>query len=492
MDFKDIAAEAFGLAPDAVTDAHIAVIQSIADKTAPVEKDIHAPTLDLGAAKIAEVEDKLQAEITDLKRQMAEAKRPGVDEEEAHKDAQAMARTKHLPDILTAVHDEDLQEPEIKAFRKQWDKLHLLSVAMGSVRTGPVPVRRLSYWKQIEARYPEFANAINKAVDTATATGGAEWAPTLYSSDLQQEVYNKCVVAPLFPRVPAPRHSWVLPFQPTGGTVYLAGEATTDAAADYTSTTPTSRNSTITSKKLIGRIPWSEEFDEDSVIAAEPLFRTHLVRLMAEHIDSAIMNGDTTATHMDTGKSYTSTSAEAAWDGLRDLAMHTLTSCSTSLATFSGDTVMGLTALMEDKFVDDPGSMVIFTPTKIRGKWFTMIDNATNKNPVYQRSTPMGDEVVRTGAFMDFYGTPVVSTFTLWSNVNASGIYDGSTKTKSAIICVHRDSFLLTDRKELSLIGYDQPLKGLRNLIANWRGSFNCLQPSTVNYAAYGYNISTA
>ena len=481
---KALAAKHFGLEAEAVTDAHVNVVKSIIAEGTPEAP----PALDASAAELKE----LKGELLELKRKYAESLRPEVDPAEAERDAANLRNTKTLPDITTAVLDDEEQDPRVKSFRKQWDILHTLSTLGGGVGENgrKRPVQQLAYWKQLASRYPEFVDAINKSIDTATSGEGSQWAPTLYSTDMQESVYDQTTVAAQFPRIRSPKQSWVLPFSPTGGTVYAAGESTTVDPANFTETTPVSASQTITAKKLMCRVPWSDEFDEESIVAAAPMFQAHTARLLAEAIDSAIMNGDTTTTHMDTGKSFTSTSPESQFDGLRDIAKNGMKN-SLDCSDFTGDKVLALIGAGTERFINDPRQIVIFTNIKIRGKWFNMIDNATNKNPVYMRGTPMGDALVNAGAIMDFYGSAVIPTAALWANMPNTGLYTTS-GAYTAIVWCNKTAFWLTDRKEISSILVDQPLQGLKNVLTSWRGSFNAMHGTTNKYAGYGYGISVA
>jgi HK97 family phage major capsid protein len=488
----EIAAEKFGVAVGEVTQAHLDMVTAIAKEVAEANGEADRPGADLNKKLLEDLQAKLAAETAEKEKALrlaAEAKAPELDPEEAVKHEKALSKTKTLPDIMRAVYDDNEGENDVRAFRKEWDMLHVLTQLSADRRGMTRPVSSLKYWARMERRFPDFV----KAVDTATASGGAEWAPDVYSSDLQNEVYDRTVVAQQFTRVNSPDGpAWVLPFSPTGGTMYLAGESTTDGASDFTSTTPGSRAVTITPIKGVIRIPYSEEFEEDSIVAAAPLFRETTVRIAAEHIDSAIVNGDITSPHQDTGKSYTSTSMEAAFSGLRDIGMNTLTSCSLDCSSFYGDKVFQAMNLMDDRFIQNPSDLMILTSVKSRKAWTQMRDtNASGNQPVYMRDSAMGDEMVRQGAFMDFYGTPVIASHVVWSDMNASGVYDNSTKIYGAIIIVHRPSFLLTDRRALKITGYDQPLKGLKNVITSWRGSFDSLQATTSKYCVVGYKVAT-
>ena len=491
-DLRALAAEKFGTEPDKVTDAQVKAIEAIHEalvaKGLPGadERAAHAGALaqmqkDVDAEKAAKIE---------VERQLAELKtKPPVD---PNADDGVLGRIKSLPDIKTAVLDETEGEDDLRAFRKQWDILHTLATVKGNFgERGHMPAAQLAYWGKLREKYPRLTEAIQKSIDTATTAEGLQWTPTLYSTDLQQSVYDQTTVARQFPRVVAPAGTWVLPFSPTGGAVYKAGETLTIDPAYYTETTPVSTALTITAIKLMCRVAWSDEFQEDSIVAAATLFQEHTARLLAEAIDSAIMNGDTTSPHMDTGMSYTSVSPEMAFNGLRDISKNGMSASTDFSGTMTGDKVLSLIDAGTAKFIGDPAALIIFTSPKTRSKWFNLVDNATNKNPIFIRSTPMGDAMVKQGAFMDFYGTPVIPTFTLSCTMASTGLWTGAS-TYTAILWCNKNCFLLTDRKEIGSVLVDQPLQGLKNVLTSWRGSFNAIQglTSATTYAGYGYDIA--
>lgn len=436
---------------------------------------------------LADAEQKrIEAEEEKARRAEAERQRPPTDPAEAERRDAVTSRIKSLPDITEAVQDDDTSDTEINTFRHHWDNLHILSSVLGKPGQRR-PVQSLKYWQKLESRYPDFT----KAIDTATTGGGAEWAPTLYSREMQQLVYNRTPVAGALQRLQMPNQSWVLPFSPSGGTVYLAGEAITQTPSEFTVTTPTSDSMTLTAKKLVGRILWSSEFEEEAITPAINMFRDYSVRLMAQALDSAIINGDTTATHQDTGKSYGPTVPERAWNGLRDITLNTFTSATKDCSAFTADVILATLMLGSDQYIQDPADILWIIPPKLQAKWLLLRDPASNL--VYMRDSAMGDSVVQNGFLARFFGSPVIMSAYLWSNMNASGIYDGTTTTKSGVLWIHRPSWALAERREMSVELVPQPLYGQNNVIVTWRGTFTPLIPTDIseNFAGYGYNITT-
>jgi len=171
---------------------------------------------------------------------------------------------------------------------------------------------------------------------------------------MRQLVYDATIVAGLMPRISSPADTWKLPFSPSGGDVYLTGEAKSEDTPDLNPTRVDSANVTITAKTLAARIPFSYILEEDAITSVSGMFRDYSVRLMAEAIDSAIVNGDTTSTHQDTGKSYAATAPQKAWNGLRDIAMNTFSSATKDCSTFSADNILATLMLGSNKYIQTP------------------------------------------------------------------------------------------------------------------------------------------
>ena len=295
----------------------------------------------------------------------------------------------------------------------------------------------------------------------------------------------------LFPRIIQPRGpTYVMPFGLTGGTAYLQGEAEADNPAEYESSTPTTANRTLTPKKLAVRFPYSEEMEEESIVPILPELRKSLARALGEGIEEAVISGDTTAAHMDTGRGIVSNDRRKAWDGLRHFCVSTLTTASKSLATYSGDTLLSIQTAMEQEYVNPVSDVVIIIPSKLRAKTYFLVDNSTNKTVVFMRNTEMGDRTLLTGQIGDFFGSPVISSAWIPTDLNASGIYNGTTTDYTALLVVNKRAWLLADRREVTIKLVDEPLKGRSNLVATWRGSFTHMFGDAAVTTGMGYYIT--
>jgi len=483
MDLKALTAEKFGIPVEKVTDAQIAAIQAIVDAS----KDEALPNADETAATKAAI-DKLQTDLDEEKtarigveQMLAELKdKPGIDPDSDRIAHDGLPRMKTIPDISTQQPGTQQDEKE-KAAHQAWDNLHTLSVLFHNKNTGALkPVKDLAYWRQLEVEAPGFA----KALDTATSLEGADWAPTEYGTQMIEAVWDQTVVAPIFPRIPMPRSPYTLPFSMTGGTVYLAGEATSDSPADYTASTPATAAKTWTAKKLAMLVNLSEELEEESIVPVLPQLRNVIAKDMAEGIEDAILDGQATGA-IDSDVT-SSGDRRMAWDGLRYFVTQTLTTAWKSFATFDGDNAINaVVSVMTQKYLPDA---VWLFPSKKKYDVITIVDDSTNKNPLILRSTPLGDGAIVSGNSPDLLGNPVIFSPRMRTNLNASGVYDATTTTKTWACLVNRNAWVIGDRRELRLEVDRQVRKGQSAIVGTIRLAFSLVQPATDVHTGGGYN----
>src|SRR5680860_1334818 len=100
---------------------------------------------------------------------------------------------------------------------------------------------------------------------------------------------------------------------------------------------------------------------------------------------------------------------------------------------------------------------------------------------------------VLTGQALRVDGIPVVPTPHLRQDLNATGVNDGVTATKTGVLLVHRDAFALGDRQVIELDQTDEPIAmRQRTILADMRVDFLPTQPIATNPTViYGYNITS-
>jgi len=291
--------------------------------------------------------------------------------------------------------------------------------------------RSLKMWKD----FTESPTALRKAMDTATATEGAEWIPTTLSTNLVEKYRLLARVPGLFTELAMPRNPFKLPTSLADMTFYLIPESTSDEPSKTPSTKMTTGDLTLTAKKLRGRSIWSEELDEESIIAVLPAIKNNIAKSAALAVEDALLNGDTTATHMDSDVTDTKDHRKI-WKGLRKHAL--ANSYSADLGTFDKDTTRGLLTKMT-KYGITPSDLAWITgPTcynKLRG--LAELLTVDKYGPA---------AVILTGEVGKYYGSPVIISEKTRQTLNATGYYDGSTVDNTELTVVNRAGWLIGNR----------------------------------------------
>ena len=393
---------------------------------------------------------------------MAEENRRGV----KFSNLEIAVRDAH--DIITrpTVH------PDVRRFQETNDELMVAAAMLGHRRTdnGAVVanVKPLKAWS---AMREDLQGYMSRAMDT---TENSDWVPTEMSANMVEKIYEQTQIMQLIPRIDFPMGAGTLDI-PTEGSdvnIYLAGEATADdGASKYTAGTPSVGKVSITPKVLASRIVTSEEMVEDSAIAIAPYMSMKMVRAFARDLDDIIINGDTTATHHDTGYTVAANDRRRAWTGLIEKAL-TDTGANSDCATWNFETFIKPTILM-GAYADDAARVVCIMNRSTAMQLGYLAD--TNGNPVFLTADKWGNanapNTAGAQAIGQVYGYRVVTSAKVGRNLNTSGIYDGSTTTKSTAIWANLDALLMAVKRDMRLVGVDRPEEGQRVLVGTWRGA---------------------
>jgi hypothetical protein len=140
----------------------------------------------------------------------------------------------------------------------------------------------------------------NELDNTATAASAGNWVPTLWSNDLWRRVRVDNDIARQFRMIEMPSKSYELPVESTDPTIYLVPETTNEdqllldgALSPIPDSVLVAAKATLTAAKLGGRVGFSAEIVEDSIIQFIPQLREQMLRSMQNAIDYVLVNGDT-------------------------------------------------------------------------------------------------------------------------------------------------------------------------------------------------------
>ena len=319
-----------------------------------------------------------------------------------------------------------------------------------------------------------------KALDTSTASAGAEWVETGVIPGLIDAVYLHANVASKLRRVELMNGSDDVLVDTGDPTVYLMDEATTDNADEYTASNKGTGKKTLTSKKFGAVTYISDEATEDELIPAIPIVKASIARGVARAWDDALINGDTTASHQDSNVTG-ATDVRKAWYGLRYYAL-AIAGLKKDLSTFSPATILSVkTALGKYGFEE------LLWILGVGGNDLVIGETIGETNQGFDKFV----QIVG-GKITSMYGGEVAVSEKCQENLNASGVYDGTTTNKKSLLCVRRDRHLVGVRREIVIKLDEKPLQGQIGVIGSMRAAYApAITPSaSESTVAIGYNIA--
>lgn len=361
----------------------------------------------------------------------------------------------------------------VAEFREKADNLLILAAAMKA--SDP---RDLKYYEQ------EYLPALG-AMDTQTTAEGKEFVPTILSGDTIRRVELELRVAALFRQVDMPSNPYDMPgfaLTRVRGGRHL--EQTADSGqTGFKKITPGTRKVTLSAVKFAAEVLVSKEEEEDSLIPILDFIREEVVSQLANDLEDATINGDTAGTHMDADVTAADDPRKV-WDGLRKLAP--------AGAKTDGGAVIATAAKMAanrkvmGKYGVAQGRIVHIT--SIAGYVNLLAD--TNLLTVDKYGP---DATIHTGELASIGGVPIVVSPFVRDDLNGSGVYDSTTKTKTVVITVNTGGFVYGNRRALNVqilrelyAEYDQDA-----IAVNMRKAFAPLYPTATEFTvSLTYNLN--
>lgn len=347
--------------------------------------------------------------------------------------------------------------------------------------------RNTSIYKQIHNRLNGDIE-LRKALAVATTGSGAEWIPTGFSSQVLTSIELQLRVPALFTAMAMPTNPWKMPVQSGMAVGYKIPESTLDENVKIKASTPSTSNDTMTAIKLAGRLLYSEEINEDSIIAVRDFSVNELSKAIARAHETSIVNGDDSTTHQDSNVTDPY-DARTSYKGLRYFALN---NAGTTKKDFSNadpsDTLLGNVVLLSDRYSVNPNDCAWIMGVNTYQKVRTLVTNILTIDKYGPRATVLSGEVAK------YQGIPIIISEYLAANYNASGVYDGTTTNRSLLLLVYKPGFYIGTRGGVTLnsaqdIETDQLILVAKRRVA-FADPYNALT-ATNQMAVAGYNVKT-
>lgn len=326
------------------------------------------------------------------------------------------------------------------------------------------------------------------------STVGGEWIPDEMLPIIEREIRYEYVVAGLFDEVPVSRETALLPYLTAGFIPYLMGEVSTDDPAQVKSSTMATTQRSYAIKTFGARAQISENAAEDSILpVVDPIIRPELIRALSIGHEDALINADTAATHEDTGLATWnpdsiypaapgggSNDHRRAFIGLRARAFDV--SNTTDRGTMTAAT--SLTDIAKVKGPKQgPGNKVWIASGQAIVKIMGFSEMLTLEKYGPQAS-------ISSGEAGRLFGIPVVESQMLTDDLNASGVFDDTTKTKGGMLLVNRGRFKTFMRRGIRLRMQGDITRGIVHLVADCRHTFGTLDGSGTKNVHFAYNVA--
>lgn len=323
----------------------------------------------------------------------------------------------------------------------------------------------------------------SKALTSTGAGLGDEFVPTDLSGEIQRRLYlaSDLYAALSANEIDMPSQPYEFPLSTTRPTFYLeTTEGTATTASD-----PGSGKITLDAKKFMAKVLFSYELDEDSIIPILPWIEQQLAESAAAAFESVILNGDDTATHMDSDTHAIAKAAEKAYKGLRKYALaNAETKSDWATGGINAANIRAGKKLMKH-YGKDTRNLFLVVGSLGENDALGIAELMT-----MDKAGPRAS--ILTGSVGSIYNIPILTSAANRENLNASGVYDGTTTTKGSAILFNRTRFLLGRRREF-VIEVDRDIDTQQTkVVASFRRAFKPVEtPSaTVPSVVIGYNYT--
>ncbi len=329
-----------------------------------------------------------------------------------------------------------------------------------------------------------------KAMDSTTTAAGDELVPTFEAAELWMDVNLETLVLPLLQQTPMPTNPFDIPRQ-LGDTNWYPSSENVQVTTSNLATGKT----TLTAYGLKTGVPFSDELEEDAVIALAPEIRQSLVRNAAEVIDDVLLNGDTTAANninADGATITTSTAGKAQWllgfDGLIHLPIVDNTAMAENkAAAVDADVYNKILATMGKYAVPRRRGEVVYISDVNTAVRSLSIAEFETMDVAGARAT------LSTGELLNVYGKPLIqSEMMLLADADGKVTSAGNATDTGRILCLNTTQWRVGFRRQITVETDREPGKGQTTMYVSFRIALSerTGTRSTATHTALAYHIT--
>lgn len=369
---------------------------------------------------------------------------------------------------------------ELKNLRDLYDATLLSDAMMRFKGRDRHSIHNLKLYKQLIKCTEKFDKDVALAMAAGNTGYGAEWIPEELSSEFNEYLRKQPSLANRFMLWNMPKGgSAKFPFQNGKAVVYKGGEALVDNAEEARKTNIATGAKTFTPDLFIGALVSSEEITEDAVLDMVQFIRAELSTALLEGLESAICNGDDSATHFDNAAGttpYETYNVETCFKGIRKLGIANTRDIEVSSSTTGVNSLelVNFTDAKQDLGVAGLIPTNCINITGIKGR--TLVQNALFK-----------EDALGVLAFMISGTLPTIDGSEIFISgqydelLSSAGIRDSTADEKhTSMCCVHKPSFRLASRRGVTLEFNKNVLTQQQQFVATARWDFGKISADAI------------
>jgi hypothetical protein len=293
-----------------------------------------------------------------------------------------------------------------------------------------------------------------KALATGTAGSGSEWVPTGFSSNLLDLIRLANPVVNLIPHINMPRSPWLFPLLNTVNTAYRKTENTAITASDLGTL-----SRTWTAHVHAVYQAYSDEMDDDSIVAIASAVRIAVLRAMSEGLDEALVNGDVdNAAHFDNDYITASAPFRTYQGGMSGLRQYALDAAGTGTdnsvdggANAIVHTDVGAALATMSKFAAGKIALGDVVALVTAEQWIQLLTEASS--PIMTVDKYGAAATILTGEVGRIFGVPIFVSYGVEQRKNSVAATGqntvGGPNTLSCAVVFNRQNFRIGDRRDV-------------------------------------------
>ncbi len=328
----------------------------------------------------------------------------------------------------------------------------------------------------------DFLAYHGKTLTSTTATTGDEWVPTLWGTNLMDEIRLANPEVNLIRHVNQPSNPWRNPILSGVGKAYRKIENANAASSDLT----TGNRDWEAHANSVYQA-FSDEMSEDSIVAVLPTVRGAIIRAMAEGVGMTIVNGDNDDTgHFDNDYQYASGNWETyqgGMNGLRQFGLDAQGSGSASLHNGGGDFLsyqdIGDAAALMGKFGAGRVALGEVVALVNAESWMKLLTESGS--PLVTLDKYGSRATIISGELGRIFGIPIMVSYAIEQRRNSVTAAEGQnisggTNTFSTAVLFNRTNFVIGDRRDFRLEQDRDIIAGRTDLVGTNRLSMNAIE----------------